>query len=163
MQFKRVLEFRRGAVLGFIIGVLPLLAAYGAEYLFSFSPCRLCLYQRLPYCFIIATSLFAGYINQNHGYKVYYNVVLLGLLVSFCLALFHVGVENHWLYYKSTCTFDKSSMASFEQYEAMINHADLSACDAPTPLFLGASMAAWNALYSTVAALLVYLNFRKQI
>ena len=54
-------------------------------------PCKLCIYQRIPYLVAIFTSII-GYIFLNQ--KLWLYIILLVFFSSFFLAGYHSGIEN---------------------------------------------------------------------
>lgn len=136
--------------------IVPLLSAYCAEYIFSIIPCKLCIYQRTPYWVILISSLWVFFTGKY--YRVYWTIVLLSLISSIGLSGFHWGIENNWWEYEGTCIVASSAMMNFEQYKAMIEKADLVACNIPAIMFLGISMSGWNLIYSIACMLFMWVK-----
>ena len=82
------------------------------------------------------------------------------LVRLFLFFFFHLGVENGWFYYESVCTFSDAKFSTFAEYRAFIESADLVLCDTRSPLFLGATAAAYNFLYNLFCIFVVYFKFQ---
>ena len=74
-----------------LLSILTLISAVYIEYVLDIKPCKLCLYQRIPY--IIAIFLcFFGYGNFKNllwGY-----LLILTFVISLILSGYHAGIEN---------------------------------------------------------------------
>lgn len=147
-----------------LLNLVPLLVAYFVEYVMHLPPCRLCTYQRIPYWFLFAVSLLA-IILKSRGwsvdYKIIYRLAFLAYSVGFAVSFFHLGVENGWFNYNSSCAFNGNTFSTFAEYKAFIESADLVACDARQPAFLGATMTAYNSIYNLLCIFLVHFKFCK--
>lgn len=147
-----------------LLNFAPLLVAYFIEYVIHIPPCRLCLYQRIPYWFLFSVSLIA-IVLKNRGaaieYKVIYKLAFLTYFGGLAISFFHLGVENDWFHYKSSCAFNGHTFSTFAEYKAFIESADAVFCDAKQAVFLGATMTTYNAIYNLLCILLVYFKFRK--
>lgn len=146
-----------------LLAAIPLLVAYVAQYIFGLLPCKLCIYQRIPYIAIIiicAQALWLGKLPLISSY----GLIFVFLLVSISLAAFHFGVEMGWVQHHSSCTFSHEGVNSFEQYKLMLESADLVSCDMPTPLLFGISMVGWNLIYGLlITACFVWLYKNKRL
>jgi len=84
-----------------LLSILTLISAVYIEYVLDVKPCKLCLYQRVPY--IIAIFLcFFGYSNFKNllwGY-----LLILTFIISLILSGYHVGIENNIFQEFSGCS-----------------------------------------------------------
>lgn len=131
--------------------------AYYAEYQMGLLPCILCLYQRPPHFAAIVLALLAALaVGRSKGLgRLLLGLAALALLVGAGIAGFHAGVEWKWWPGLAECggalgplTTDVTQLA-----EGMRN-AKIVQCDQPSWVFLGLSMAAWNAVISFALALI---------
>lgn len=134
------------------IAVGSLSMALIAEHYFRLEPCILCLYQRVPY---VATALLALLALKipTRSPAIPLIIVLCGLiyLIGAGIAVYHVGVEQHW--WLSGCTGAPAGQLSFDQLRAGLATAPTKSCDdVDWPLF-GISMATYNAAFSIVVGL----------
>lgn len=154
----QVLLFSSIAVLG---------AAYIFEYGFGYEPCKLCLYQRLPWWIGIGI----GSVALNYKKRVHLMVMLtllggLVLLVGAGIAGYHVGVEFKWWEGPTSCSgaVGSAEMTLEELKAAVMSAAPVRCDDIPWSLF-GISMAGYNFLLSLGLGLFVihgaWFNKRK--
>ena len=88
------MEKKTNTILTFILAILffSLIAAYTIEYGLGHKPCKLCIYQRVPYFFsillVLNILLTKRYVKPS---------LLLLVLISLCgsvLAFYHFGIEQ---------------------------------------------------------------------
>jgi disulfide bond formation protein DsbB len=130
-----------------LVGPAALLAgALGFQYIGGLPPCEMCHWQRWALLAAIGLA-FAGW-GLRHNRAVLL-LSALAVLVGAGIALFHVGVEQHWWKGITECA---APMLSGNSADIMgqIMAQPLVRCDAiPWSLF-GISMAGWNALVSSL-------------
>lgn len=164
IRFFRKIYSASGALIILILSIAPILVAYFLEYVLHMPPCRLCIYQRIPYWFLLFISLISLLLSFREievSYKKVYALSLFVYFIGSSVSFFHLGVENGWFYYESVCTFNDAKFSTFAEYRAFIESADLVLCDTRSPLFLGATAAAYNFLYNLFCIFVVYFKFRK--
>ena len=125
---------------------MALLAQYG----FGLLPCPLCIYQRIPYVVTAVLSLIALLPAVPRRARLW----LIGLscvafLVDGGIAVFHVGVEQHWWAGLEACMGGGPQPQSVDQLRAMLSVAPKTPrCDEiPWSLF-GISIAGFNVMYA---------------
>ena len=129
----------------FIISSIIIVSAYILEYIYNFPPCKLCIYQRIPYfliLFVCVTSFLMEYRNF-HFYAIFFL-----FFSSFLIASFHSLVERGLIEYNSGCS---SSINDFESIEDLRNHLEsvaLAKCDEIIFSIMGLSLANINSLIS---------------
>ncbi|WP_420548659.1 disulfide bond formation protein B [Curvivirga sp.] len=160
---------RTAAWILLISAVLVLGAAHVFEYGFGYEPCKLCLYQRLPWWLAIGL----GSVAINFRRKVHLMVIFtvmggLALLVGAGIAGYHTGVEYKLWEGPSGCTGTVGSAdMSLDELKAAIMSAAPVRCDEiPWSLF-GISMAGYNFLLSLGFGLFIiygaWFNKRKSV
>ncbi len=113
-------------------------------------PCELCLLERWPYGVAIGLAVIGVFLPGRFG-RLAVSLILIDMLVAACLALFHVGVEQHlWPSPFPECrapTFAGGSIA--DQLARMPDHPS-KPCDAATYLIphVPLSLAALDGLYA---------------
>lgn len=132
-----------------VASVLALAAALIAQYGFGLHPCELCLYQRIPYSVILLTGV-VGLVWRKGNMLL--PIALLALLAEIALAIYHVGVEQHW-WLSGGCS-SGSTPDSLDALKADIMGAAIVRCDEAAFQFLTISMAGWNIIYASL--LLIY-------
>ena len=141
----------------YIIGIasaLVLAAAYIFEYFANLQPCTLCLYQRLPYTAVIAVMILAVFMKKYlRLMPLLFSITVILFFISSGLAIFHVGVEQHFWQGTSEC----GSFITADNVESLRKQLlaqPLVRCDEIAWSLFGVSMAGYNFLIS--AALLLY-------
>lgn len=149
------IDLRLWAPLGILLASAGALAtAYIAEYGLGLEPCVLCLYQRVP--FAAGILLGAGALcaeRTGHPRAGVWLVALAGagFLAGAGVALYHVGVEQHW-WESAVCGGAPLATMSIEDLQAALLAPPPKSCDAVDWTFLGLSMASWNAIVSPLLA-----------
>jgi disulfide bond formation protein DsbB len=131
------------------IGVPALLlgGAYVAQYGFSLFPCELCWWQRYAHFAALALALVSTVVPPK---RLWIALAGLAILVAGLLGAYHAGVEYKWWEGVTTC----SSTAAGNSLEDILN-APLIRCDEAQWTLFGISLAGFNFLISTPAALVV--------
>ncbi|MGZ5792075.1 MAG: disulfide bond formation protein B [Croceibacterium sp.] len=140
------------------IGVPALLlgGAYLSQYGFGLFPCEMCWWQRYAHFAALALALVSTFAAPK---RLWNGLAGVAILVAGLLGAYHAGVEYHWWEGLTTC----SSTAGGNSLEDILN-APLIRCDQPQWTLFGISLAGFNFLISTPAAvvILVLLGRRAQ-
>ena len=130
--------------------------AYVSQYGFGLYPCEMCWWQRYPHFVAVAFALI-GVIRP--GQKVWTMLAALAILASGLIGAFHAGVEYNWWEGITGCA--TVAQAGGDPLQAILD-APIIRCDvAPWTLF-GISLAGYNFLVSTAAALGVFALLRRE-
>ncbi len=136
-----------------IFSIAALAFAYISEYGFGLVPCKLCLYQRIPYALVILVGFFSVLTDDNYKKQNYLSLVAgIIILLGGLTALYHVGVEQG-IIITSACDQMTDNTNSIDEMRKLILETPQVACNKPQFIFLHLSMAAWNALISLLIAL----------
>lgn len=151
---------RKQAILVAGLGSAGLLAAaFGFQVLGGLPPCELCLWQRWPHAVAAVIAVLA----LAAGGRVLPVAGLLAMLAAVGLGIFHVGVEQGWWVFVSSCT--QGSIAGLSGADLLNPDAALPApvrCDEIAWSLFGISMAGWNALASAgLAAIWAFAAIRR--
>ena len=133
-----------------IISLGALANAYVAQYVYGFEPCRLCLYQRVPYAVTALLAIIAFFLASGGGRVAMAALCAGAYLAGAGIAFYHVGVEQHW--WLSECTGTLAKDLSIEEMKAQLMSKPPKACDDLEWTFLGLSMATYNAAFSLALA-----------
>ena len=144
---------RHWPLLALLSSALMLAIAHSFETFGHLAPCHLCLKAREVY-WVAGTVGLIGVVLQRTSFgprlRQPVNLLLAAIfLYGTGLAVFHAGVEWKWWPGPSTCT--GSGAASAANLSAMLNGTmkiKPPMCDKAAWVFLGLSMAGWNALVS---------------
>ena len=135
-------------------------AAFLFQYVGGLAPCQLCLWQRWPH----AAAILALILWAVTKWRIWPWLGAAAALTTAGLGLFHVGVEQGWWEFLSSCT--QGSLAG-ESAASLLPGSNAAVappvrCDRIAWEFMGLSMAACNAIASlALAALWVFGATRK--
>jgi len=152
-----------GAAAAIFAGTASLLLLGGAlafQYLGGLAPCEMCIWQRWPHGFAIATGLFGGallssdILPPNWG-RILAFAAIAGLIISGAIGVFHAGVEWKLWPGPSACT-------GFGYVPGQENFKPLQIvrCDEAQWRLFGISLAGYNAIFSFAAAIAAALMLR---
>jgi disulfide bond formation protein DsbB len=117
------------------------------------APCELCLKQREVYWWAMAiagTGALLAFTRIGPIATRITNILLtIAFLIGMSVAAYHAGVEWKWWPGPAACTGGAGGVSAAD-LDALLNGAKghMPACDKPAWVFLGLSMAGWNALMS---------------
>ncbi len=144
-----------------IISIISLLSAIYIEHSIGIKPCKLCIYQRVPYLFAIFVS-FLGYYYSNN--KFFINLLALIFLISFMISGYHVGIEKEIFSEFSGCTSQNIELLDKSKILNSLKNSVVSCKDISFKI-LGMSLATINFIISSIL-LVLYLKlllWKKQI
>ncbi|MGA0539134.1 disulfide bond formation protein B [Neotabrizicola sp. VNH66] len=130
-------------------------AAFFFQYVGGLPPCQLCIWQRWPHAAAVAVLL----VWAGTRWRILPWLGALAALTTAGIGIFHMGVEQGWWEFISSCT---SGSIAGESAASLLpgSGADVAPpvrCDRIPWEFLGLSMAAWNAITSAgLAALWIF-------
>ncbi len=125
-------------------GVLVIMAALFLQFFLGVQPCILCVYQRIPYLVVAMLATTALVLRRRHIVR----VVLLGLiavsmLIGCGIAVFHLGIENHWWAGTAGCGVPPAA-ATVEELRARLLTGPIVRCDDVSWSLFGISLAGYN-------------------
>lgn len=131
--------------------------AHGFETFGRLAPCELCLKERQVYWAAAGLALVGGLLSLRVARLRLWTCVLLALvfLGGALLAGYHAGVEWKFWPGPEACTGSHIRITVADM-QRLLNGAamNIPRCDKPAFVFLGISMAGWNAVVSLVLAVL---------
>jgi len=138
---------------------LVLISAFVIEYKLGHAPCKLCLYERIPYFISIFLILNIFFIKK------YEKITLLMLFLVFScstiLAFYHFGIEQSFFNETLACTTeDLSKTLSKEQILEQLEQSGIS-CKNISFKMLGLSLATINTILSFVLSVIFFRLFLK--
>lgn len=133
--------------------------AYYAEYVEGLLPCILCLWQRPPHFVAVAAALLAfALLRGPKGVaRAFLGIAGVALLVGAGIAAFHAGVE--WKLWPGLAECGGAVQPIATDVGDLLNgmeNAKIVRCDEAAWMFLGLSMAGWNAILSALLALFAF-------
>ena len=142
----------------FAVISLAIISALIIQYWLDHEPCKLCLYQRIPYFLAILLLI------KIFFFKKYEKITLLILSLIFigstALAFYHFGIEQGFFNESLACTApDLSKTLSKEQLMELLKQNSVSCKDVSFKI-LGLSLAAINTIFSLVLSVIFTKLFR---
>ena len=146
----------------FVVISLTITSALIIQYWLGHEPCKLCLYQRIPYFLAILLII------KIFFFKKYEKITLLILTLIFvssaALAFYHFGIEQGFFSESLACTApDLSKTLSKEQLLEQLKQNNISCKDVSFRI-LGLSLAAINTIFSLVLSVIfikLFLSYGK--
>ena len=142
---------RLARTLALAVPALLLGGAYVSQYGFGLYPCEMCWWQRWPHFAALALALLA-FVTEPR--KLLIALAALAILVSGLIGFFHAGVEYGWWPGITSCAavFKEGGGSALDD----IMNTPLVRCDEPAWTLLGISLAGYNFLISSAAAVAIF-------
>ena len=141
---RATLDYRQAAVLAMAGSAATLGAGFFFQHVIGLVPCELCIWQRWPHVAAVALAGLALALRWRLGLA----LAAVALVVGAGIAVYHVGVEQHWWQGPTTCGAPDFGNLTPQQMLEALRAAPIVRCDEiPWSLF-GISMAGYNALLS---------------
>jgi disulfide bond formation protein DsbB len=144
---------RHWPALAFVTSAAMLAIAHAFQTFGHLAPCTLCLYERQVYWVALPIAALAFIASQGVSPKVFTpwigGLLALIFLTGAGIAIYHAGAEWKFWPGPTTCSSAGGSVSASGLADLM-NGAKVEAprCDKAAWVFLGLSMAGWNALIS---------------
>jgi len=149
----------------FILAIISLtiISALIIQYWLGHEPCKLCIYERIPYflsiLLLIKILLFKKY------EKITLFILFLIFTASAVLAFYHFGIEQGFFNESFVCKAgDLSGTLSKEQLLEQLNKYNIISCKDVSFKVLGLSLATINTILSIILSVIflkLYLNYAK--
>ena len=159
-----MLKKNNNILLIFILVIISLsvISAFIIEYLFGHEPCKLCLYERIPYFLSILLIVKILFIKKYE--KITLLILSLVFIISACLAFYHFGIEEGFFKESLACTTENLSenLTKDELLEKLSQNA-ISCKDVGFRVF-GFSLAAINTILSLILSAIfmkLFINYGK--
>jgi len=139
-----------------------LISAFIIEYGLGHKPCKLCLYERIPYflsfLLIVKIFFFSGY------EKITLLILSLIFMISSILAFYHFGIEEGFFKESLTCaTKELSENLTKEELLKQLSQSTISCKDVSFRIF-GFSLASINIIFSILLSVIfvrLFINYGK--
>ena len=142
----------------FAVISLAIISALTIQYWLGHEPCKLCLYQRIPY--FLAILLIIKILFFKKYEKITLLILSLIFIGSTALAFYHFGIEQGFFNESLACTApDLSKTLSKEQLMELLKQNSISCKDVSIRI-LGLSLAAINTIFSLVLSVIFIKLFR---
>lgn len=144
----------------FLSSVLALAFVYLLQFVFGIIPCKLCLYERIPYFVVMILSLF----SLLRTYKIVIYIMFFSYSISVIISFYHIGLELHWFSDILGCVRNFDTLSFNAIKSSLLDSSYVTTCDRPH-ILLGLSIAQWNLIYSVfwlIVNLFLYNTYENQ-
>jgi len=144
----------------FIFSILAICFAFFLQYFLGHQPCKLCIYQRIPYYIVVLVSVL--YLFFKKYFKIYYSLLIFLLLSEFFISNYHTlstfGILNYSGCESATLPKDITKLK-----DALMSDSLVVNCSNANLKFFGVPLSVYNSLFSFVFLLLITINeFKKK-
>ena len=146
------LNLKHYFLLIFLVSVFSLFSAIYIEFILDQKPCKLCIYQRIPYVFAIFIS-FLG-ISSKNKYTWLFLIFLIFVLSSL-ISGYHFGIENNIFEEFSGCTNSNINLLDKSKILETLNK-NLPSCKEVNFKMFGLSLATINLFISLIISLYTF-------
>ena len=141
---------------------LVIISTFVIEYKLGYQPCKLCLYERIPY--FISAFLIIKILFIKDFQKLTLFILFLIFLISSILAFYHFGIEQGFFNESYVCKSESFSKSlSKEELLEQLKLNTVSCKDVSFRIF-GLSLAAINTILSIVLSVIfirLFMNYGK--
>jgi disulfide bond formation protein DsbB len=150
MQRTSGIDARRLLAVILVTSLGALAMAYAGQYLFGLEPCVLCLLQRVPWAMAVLIAAFGiiGWAGRSRLLPIALCAAVLA--GGGALALYHVGVEQHWWGSIAGCDGGPVSGLTPDDLRPEALATGLKPCDRVDWRLFGLSLAGYNMLASAL-------------
>ena len=146
----------------FVIISLTITSALIIQYLLDHEPCKLCLYERIPYFLSMLLIIKIIFIKKYE--KLTLLILFLVFMSSAALAFYHFGIEQGFFKESLACTtVNLSETLTKEGLLKQLSENNISCKDVSFRIF-GLSLAAINTIFSlslSVIFIRLFVNYGK--
>jgi len=145
-----------------IVISLALISVFTIEYVLGHEPCKLCVYQRIPY--IIAILLIIKILFIKTYEKIILFLLFIIFLISLILAFYHFGIEQGFFNESFVCeATNLEKNLTKEDLLKQLKQSNIS-CKEVNVRILGMSLSTINTIFSLVLSVIffkLYKNYEK--
>ncbi len=145
------MKIKTNTILIFILLALfgSVIAAYIIEYGLGYKPCKLCIYQRIPY--IISIIIILNFLFINKYRKASLLVLSFISLFGSVLAFYHFGIEQGFFIESAVCDANPLTTDSLDKKDILkqLEQSTISCKDVDFTIF-GFSLASINTIFSLI-------------
>ena len=145
-----------------VIISLTIISALIIQYWLGYEPCKLCLYERIPYFLSILLIIKILFVKRYE--KITLLILSLVFISGATLAFYNFGIEQGFFSESSACaTGDLSKILSKKELLEELKQNNISCKDVSFRM-LGLSLAAINTIFSLVLSVIfirLFMNYEK--
>ena len=117
------------------------------EYIFNFPPCKLCIYQRIPYLLIIIFGTGLVFFKKIREFLF---IFIILQVVNLFIASFHSLVERGVVEYEMNCTSTGSDIQTIDELRKFLDKVPIAKCNEILFSIMGLSLANLNLIVSVL-------------
>ena len=155
---NNIFEIKKFYTIIFIISLLSLLIALYIEFFLGYSPCKLCIYQRIPYLIAIFLTFLGISYSKN---LVWLYALLLIFFFGVILSGYHFGIEQEIFKEFSGCAVNSMNIIDKNELLKSLN-TESNSCKNVDFRILGLSLATINFLLSFIIFILILKVIRNE-
>ena len=144
-------EIKKFYITIFVISIFSLLTALFIEFFLGYSPCKLCVYQRIPYLIAIFITFLGVSYYKN---LIWLYVLLIIFFSNFILSGYHFGIEQEIFSEFSGCTSNSLNITDKNELLKSLN-SEVNSCKNVDFRIFGLSLATINFLLSFTILILI--------
>ena len=133
------------ALIILLLSIIAILSALIAQYIYFIQPCKLCIYQRYPYYFLILISCFFLLLKEQNN-KIYFLIIEVIFAIGLFFSIWHVAIENNLISDIIGCSASIENIDNVSELKKSIINKPLVMCNDINWSFLGISFAIYNSL-----------------
>ena len=146
-----IFEIKKFYIIIFITSLLSLLIALYIEFFLGYQPCKLCIYQRMPYLI----SIFVTFLGINYSKNlIWLYALLITFFSSFLLSGYHFGIEKEIFSEFSGCTTNSLNITDKNELLKLLS-SEVNSCKNVEFKIFGLSLATINFLLSFLIFVLI--------
>ena len=139
-----IFEIKKFYIIIFVTSLLSLLIALYIEFFLGYPPCKLCIYQRIPYLI----SIFITFLGISYSKKlIWLYALLITFFSSFLLSGYHFGIEKEIFSEFSGCTGNSLNITDKNELLKLLS-SEINSCKNVDFKIFGLSLASINLLLS---------------
>ena len=158
-KFLKINLFNK--VLAFIV-FASVFFSFFLEFFLNLTPCKLCLYQRYLWLFLLLACIIN--IKQSSKGKYFKNIIIITLCSIITLSFYHSGIEFGFFNNIISCISENNETAnSIEELDALIRNKINMDCAFPKFKIFNLSLSNLSFLLSTCLLLLCLKKYNRNI
>ena len=141
--------------------IFVLLIVYYLEFFQGVTPCKLCIYQRLPYFIIILLAASFLLIKNQNLKKITFIFYIFIFASSLTISVHHFGVENSFWNALTNCESGSKTLSNSNDLKEYLLNKNYVSCSDVSFKFLGISLAGYNVIISFILLVISIIGFKK--
>ena len=135
-----------------LLCLLTIFSAYIIEIFAKVPPCKLCIYQRIPYLIIIFVGI-VSLIFKKEIIFLYFSLFIF--FINFVISFFHSLVERKLISYDVGCSSSNENFEDIESLRMSLENTPIAKCDEIIFSIFGLSLANINLI---VLIFFIFIN-----